>query len=131
MIYVISDTPKLKLSFAKNSSCFELRSIVQHKQNLVITSDNRNILDYVKHHNDNFVVTSIHPSLLKTYCLKHKKGILHVTKCFCDISTKKEVCNMEEYHYTKKKKPSENKDYFFDALGVGESLDEEASFLFR
>ena len=130
MIYVISDTPKLKSSFAKNSSCFELRSILHNKKKFVITSDNKIILDYVKHKNDNFVVTTIESSLLKNYCIGHRKGVLYVSKCFCDISTKKEICHMEEYHFETDK--SEDT-YLGDGAGTGarEGFDEDANFLFK
>lgn len=133
MIYVISDTPKLKSSFAKNSACFELRSILHNKKKFVITSDNKIILDYVKHKNDNFVVTTIESSLLKNYCVGHNKGVLHVSRCFCDILTKKEICHMEEYHF-ETNNPKEIDAYLGagdrdrEGTGVG---DEDANFLFK
>ena len=98
MIYVISDTPKLKNSFIRNPSCFELRSVVLTSRKMVITSDTRNILEYVKHKDDNFIITPISPVLLSQYCRCHNKGVIHVSKCFCDIASRKEICKMDEYH---------------------------------
>ena len=99
MIYVISDTPKLKNAFVKNPSCFELRSVALPVKKMVITSDNRNVLEYIKHKDDDYLITVISPLLLKRYCKSHNSGIVHVSNCFCDIATRKEICKIDEYHF--------------------------------
>lgn len=95
-IFVISDSPRLS---TRNTLCFDVRTISHQNRKMVLASDNKEILRYVKDAKDDYCITEIPQSTLHSYCRANRADIVVVSNCRCDIKTKDVVCHLEEIYF--------------------------------
>jgi hypothetical protein len=70
---------------------------VPHNNNhYIVTSGNKRILQYLKH-DDRYYISKITEDDLLKYCMKNKYKVMNVKKAYCDIDTKRNLIEFDEY----------------------------------
>lgn len=96
-IYVISDFPKLNNVLNNNYKLmhFDLRTISRRGKNYIVSSDNPELLSYIKDIKDEYHITPIDNYLLEIYSKQSKNKVVHISECHCNIKNKKETCSVQ------------------------------------